>query len=237
MYSTKTISEKLISEGFTDMTVRKINYYIFEKKIFKISGTGKNVFSEDDFEKLKVISLLKSRTKCSLSEIKELIENHTVPEILEMLKEDYTKFSATLNDVNLFADTNTLSTSKSLSPSNTVAFPNNPSCTTINNTSVNNLVTNNTSANNSYTYSTDKSVGMGYSNKIDSARLSFSSPNYGYGTTTQIFPSNLTFVSNIEEKKENLRMKIADGIFIDYTEKADKELLEKIIEVSKILTN
>ena len=42
-YTAKEDAEELQKEGYSDITTRTVNYYAFEKKMFDVPLTGKNV--------------------------------------------------------------------------------------------------------------------------------------------------------------------------------------------------
>ena len=243
MYSAKEISEKLINDGFEDMTVRKINYYAFEKKMFPITGSGKSVFSEEDYVKLKSIAFLRQNSIYSLDEIKNKISTHSFQELDEMvLSKTITEYTSRntittdcLNNVSIDA------TSPSIMAKSTSAVASNTFNT-------------NHYSNSSFTCSGN--ITNEVTDILNSSTTTSLSTNYT-GTSPDFLRSNssgmpqvnmpnlpsfATQISSSDLKKEKIietngktRIKIGKGIFIEYDKSADKKEVEKLIEISKII--
>lgn len=234
MYTAKELSEKLISDGFPDMTVRKINYYAFEKKMFPVTGTGKSVFSDEDYDKLKSIAFLRENSKYSLEEIKEKIEQHTFQELDTMLLSktigDYTfRNSLTLN--NVFVETPENKNQNYLDFTTTSASTSSSKSISQSALSVSNCTTDGIS--NSYT---TESYSTGTPPEFLRSLPNQSIPDFG------VLPKYPSFVTESHsEPKETktptgkTRIKIRKGIFIEYDENADQKEIDKLINMSKIL--
>lgn len=82
-YTAKEVAQNLQSEGYTDVTARTVNYYAFEKKMFDVSLTGKNCFTEKEIEKIKAIKKLQKTTNFTLEQIKEIINKYDYNDIVE----------------------------------------------------------------------------------------------------------------------------------------------------------
>lgn len=247
MYSAKEISEKLINDGFTDMTVRKINYYAFEKKMFPVNGNGKSVFSETDYDKFKSIAFLRENSKYSLEEIKEKIQNNTFQEINNMfltkaIGEYTSRNTFTGNSVcanSLFVDTDKNNTDYETSYTTSATSINSDSLSQgisfSNSCCSDNLGTSksiNTASNTTY-------LGDSYTGTPPDFFRS-TTPMYPY-TNNNPLPSIATQISSnepcFEEKKTNnkTRIKISKGIFIEYDETANQKEIDKLINMAKIL--
>ena len=236
MYTAKELSEKLINDGFTDMTVRKINYYAFEKKMFPVTGTGKSVFSDADYDKLKSIAFLRENSKHSLEEIKEKIEQHTFQELDNMLLSktigDYTsRNSTTLN--NVFVDTPENRANYDLSFTTTSVSTTPSQAVSQDSLSVSSCTTDKFSSSNCYS---TESYSTGTPPNFLRNTPNQSIPDLGL---LPQFPSFVTETHSEPEETKTLtgktRIKIRKGIFIEYTENADIEQVKKIVEISKII--
>ena len=246
MYSTKEISEKLINDGFPEMTVRKINYYAFEKKMFPILGTGKNVFSDADYDKLKSIAFLRENSKYSLEEIKEKIQQHTFQELDNMFFkktiDEYTTRNNVSNvchnslcvDGNLQKDLEFTTTWASTSEANGETLASGCSTTSIsysNSTSDAMTPSNTYLSSDSYTGTNPEFLrSVPYVNPFPSilpAETSFTNEQIQRKYEEDKFK---------ETKSQNkTRIKISKGIFIEYDNNADPKEIEKLINMSKIL--
>jgi DNA-binding transcriptional MerR regulator len=82
-YTAKEVAQKLQKEGYSDVTARTVNYYAFEKKMFEVSLTGKNCFTEKEIEKIKAIKKLQQTTNFTLEQIKEIINRYDYEDIVE----------------------------------------------------------------------------------------------------------------------------------------------------------
>lgn len=229
MYSTKEISEKLINDGFPEMTVRKINYYVFEKKMFQILGTGKNVFSDADYDKLKSIAFLRENSKYSLEEIKEKIQQHTFQELDNMFLTKTIDGYTTRNNVSNVCH-NSLCVEGDFQKD--LGFT-----TTWASTSETN----------------GKTLASGHcSTYLSSDSYTGTSPEFlrsipYVNPSPSILPAETSFTNEQiqrkyeedkfkETKSQNkTRIKISKGIFIEYDESANPKEIEKIINMSKIL--
>lgn len=227
MYSAKKISEKLINDGFSNMTVRKIYYYVFDQKMITPHGNGKQIFTDNDYDKLKSIAFLKEHTKLSLTEIKEEIENKKYEDVeLEYTTKTFSTLSDFMYKDNDKDKTDFLSTVSRSIPT----F--NASTSAI---SINNCVQTDS------LLSSSSSSACSYSNSTSAISNFRNEQSFGSSLTPlpteQVFYNNLQVTAediSTEEKKDS-HIKIAPGITINYTEKADKEKLKKLIEISKIL--
>ena len=232
MYSAKELSEKLA-------------YYAFEKKMFPVTGSGKNVFSETDYDKLKSIAFLRQNSNYSLDQIKAKIQTHTFQELDEMvLSKAITEYTSRntvgtdcLNNVSITAS------SPSLTAETTSAVAHN---------------TFNTSSYSNSSFSCSPSITNEVNDILDSSTTTSLSTNYT-GTSPDFLRSNssgmpqvnmpnlppvATTISGRDLKKDKTietngktRIKIGQGIFIEYDKSANKKEVEKLIEISKIIFN
>lgn len=84
-YTAKEVAELLQAEGDTTITSRTVNYYAFEKNMFKVSGVGKGCFTDEDVDKIRAIRLLQESDRgLTLEKIKEKINKYTINEIREI---------------------------------------------------------------------------------------------------------------------------------------------------------
>ena len=228
MYSAKELATKLQNDGF-NISTRTINYYVFEKKMFEISNSGRNVFTDNDYNKLKAILFLKENSNLSLEEIKNEISIKTYDEIVD------SKVSTVINTY-----TNTFTSSESLNPS--VANSTNffRSCTT------DTLFANNVCITEPDSVSTvsNCSTTTSYSDNVSNSSNGISLQSYANGIITTAKTPNFEATKSCtiqtlpkKEIKENKSTKLllSKGIFLEYTENADMEQVKKIVEISKII--
>ena len=222
MYTAKELSEKLINEGFSDMSVRKINYYAFEKKMFPVSGTGKSVFSEDDYDKLKSIAFLRENSKLSLEDIKEKIKNNSFQDI------DNSNLNKTIDE---YTSRNLQSTSF---VANNICCLDNfeektlPSFTT---SACSNTVSTESYSLNSTVYSNSSSPNQSISSTYTGTPPDF----FRSMSTSSATQTQTGEIETIEDNNRKTRVRIAKGIVIEYEQSADKEKVNKLIDISKIL--
>ena len=76
-YTAETLVNKLREEEGISISVRTLNYYAYDKKMFPDLGKGKCVFTDREYEMLKRITYLKDKTSMSLDEIRDCIANDT----------------------------------------------------------------------------------------------------------------------------------------------------------------
>lgn len=77
-FTAQEIAEMLKEEGYLEISRRTIYYYVFEKNMFTVSGTGKAVFTDEDIDKIRAIYMLKKCTDYSLEQIKEIINTQSL---------------------------------------------------------------------------------------------------------------------------------------------------------------
>ncbi len=82
-YSAEEVAKILQSEGY-DISKRTVNYYAFDKKLFEVKETGKNCFTDEELYKIRGIRILREYTNFTLYQIKEIINQYTLPEIMRM---------------------------------------------------------------------------------------------------------------------------------------------------------
>lgn len=92
-YSAQDIAGILQGEGY-DISKRTVNYYAFDKEMFKLKETGKNSFTEEELEKIKAIKLLQEYTAYTLEQIKEIINKHSLGEIRNLCASRATSLSS-----------------------------------------------------------------------------------------------------------------------------------------------
>ena len=245
MYSAKELSEKLINDGFPDMSVRKINYYAFEKKMFPVTGSGKNVFSDEDYDKLKSIAFLRQNSNYSLDEIRDKIMTHSFQEVDQMvLSKTITEYTTRNSFVSNAMNNITTDTSSPVLDSVTTQAT---TCDSFDDFSSNST---------SFSCSDKSSYSLGGSNTCSSLTPDYTN-NYT-GTSHDFLRSNGTSAvpyvntpnlpsfatqissSDLKEKKTietngKTRIKISKGIFIEYDKTANQKEVEKLIEISKII--
>ncbi|QUH21910.1 hypothetical protein [Alkaliphilus sp. B6464] len=85
-YSAKEIADIISSSGEFDISTRTVNYYAFDKKLFKLDNTGKNVFTDVEIKKIKGILILKKYTNFTLKQVKDIINQFSLEEIEERFK-------------------------------------------------------------------------------------------------------------------------------------------------------
>lgn len=226
MYSAKELATKLQNDGF-NISARTINYYVFEKKMFEVSNSGRNVFTDTDYDKLKAILFLKENSNLSLEEIKNEILTKTYDEIVN------SKVSTVLNTY-----TNNFTSSESINTPVVESTNFFRSCTT------DSLFANNicTTDSNSVASVTNCATTTSYSDNINSNGISLQSYANGVVTTAKspnFETSKSCTIQTLPKKetKENKLTKIllSKGIFLEYTENADMEQVKKIVEISKII--
>lgn len=230
MYSAKELATKLQNDGF-NISTRTINYYVFEKKMFEISNSGRNVFTDTDYDKLKAILFLKENSNLSLEEIKNEILTKTYDEIVN------SKVSTVLNTyTNNFTQTEIIkppipeNTNFLRSCSTDGLFTNNVCATESNSvcSSVTSFATTTSCCSDSVNTSNGISL-QAYSNSPSTTAKSLNYENPKPSYTLQTLPK--------KETKENKSTKIllSKGIFLEYTENADMKQVKKIVEISKII--
>lgn len=74
-YTAESLVNKLREEEGVSISVRTLNYYAYDKKMFPNLGKGKCSFTDKEYEMLKRITYLKDKTSMSLDEIRECIAN------------------------------------------------------------------------------------------------------------------------------------------------------------------
>ena len=72
-YTAEEIVKKLKEEENYAISVRTLNFYAYDKKMFPNLSKGKSCFSDNELELLKRIKYLKENTSLTLDEIKECI--------------------------------------------------------------------------------------------------------------------------------------------------------------------
>lgn len=82
-YSAEEVAKILQSEGY-DISKRTVNYYAFDKKLFEVKETGKNCFTDEELDKIRGIRILREYTNFTLNQIKEIINQYPLPEIMKM---------------------------------------------------------------------------------------------------------------------------------------------------------
>ena len=229
MYSAKTISQKLIDDGYKDMTVRKVNFYAFEKKMFAVSGNGKEAFSESDYEKLKTIAFLRENTKYTLDEIKEMIKEKSPGEIINSTVHEKISSYSTRDGACL----DTLFQTNSSVQSPDIAL----TSQSYENTCFNTLPSNGSST--SYTTAGTGSYTYGTGTGFDQLR-GFGNYQFPQSPINPMpKPLNQLSFSNLPKKEElpgnKTRVKLENGVFIEYDNTADKTFVNKLIEISKII--
>lgn len=224
MYSAKELATKLQNDGF-NITTRTINYYVFEKKMFEISNSGRNVFTDTDYNKLKAILFLKENSNLSLEEIKNEILTKTYDEIVN---------SKVSNVINTY--TNSCTTFDNINPSipdNTNFFR---SCST------DSMFTNNVCVSNSpsvcaslTTYATTTSCSSNVSNSSNGISLQASTEDFSATPLNYETTKTPTIQTLPKKEKKETKILLTKGIFLEYTENADMEQVKKIVEISKII--
>lgn len=89
-YTAEEVAQILQEQGL-DITKRTVNYYAFEKNMFKLSNTGRSCFTDAEIEKIKSIALLKEYTKFTLAQIKTIINTKSYEEIKKLCVEKVAK--------------------------------------------------------------------------------------------------------------------------------------------------
>ena len=74
-YTAETLVNKLREDEGISISVRTLNYYAYDRKMFPNLGKGKCAFSDEEYKLLKRITYLKDKTSMSLDEIKDCISN------------------------------------------------------------------------------------------------------------------------------------------------------------------
>lgn len=74
-YTAEELVNKLKKEENIAISVRTLNYYAYDKKMFPNLNKGKCSFTDEEYELLKRISYLKDKTSMTLDKIKECITN------------------------------------------------------------------------------------------------------------------------------------------------------------------
>lgn len=74
-YTAESLVNKLREEEGVSISVRTLNYYAYDKKMFPDLGKGKCAFTDKEYEMLKRITYLKDKTSMSLDEIRDCIAN------------------------------------------------------------------------------------------------------------------------------------------------------------------
>lgn len=294
MYSAKEISEKLSKDGFPEMTQRKINYYIYDKKIFEVTNTGKSVFSEDDYCKLKTIALLKRHTNFSLEKIKELINTYTCEDIKKMMKTSAnaietvskspqlvqeTGVSKSSHDVSSTSTDSSFQTGKYFTYVNPLTKDMDAKCTGLTSASsksyatatqidthdinpttkdklsnINDCSTTGTLTNFPLNWSSppDYYTGTPWTLPVGPSDIPYpvgpSDVPYPFGQQTfplekivdQGYTDTVTTSPTLNKKIDNVqtisRIELAKGITLDFTNEADKNLVDKIIKIVKVLS-
>ena len=74
-YTAEELVNKLKQEENIAISVRTLNYYAYDKKMFPNLSKGKCSFTDEEYELLKRISYLKDKTSMTLDKIKDCITN------------------------------------------------------------------------------------------------------------------------------------------------------------------
>ena len=76
-YTAEEMVNKLHKEENVLISVRTLNYYAYDKKMFPNLKKGKSAYTDEEYEILKRIVYLKNKTAMSLDEIKSCVSNDT----------------------------------------------------------------------------------------------------------------------------------------------------------------
>lgn len=74
-YTAEEMVNKLHKEENVLISVRTLNYYAYDKKMFPNLQKGKSAYTDEEYEILKRIVYLKNKTSMSLDEIKSCVSN------------------------------------------------------------------------------------------------------------------------------------------------------------------
>ncbi len=71
-FTAEDVARIMQSAGY-NVTKRTINYYAFDKKMFKPTGSGKKAFTANDMDKIQAILLLREKENLNLKEISRIV--------------------------------------------------------------------------------------------------------------------------------------------------------------------
>ena len=247
-YSTRDMIEKLKNEENIDISLRTLNYYTHDLKMFPNLFKGKCGYTDREVELLKRIHFLKENTSLSLTEIKELINNddeykNVINSTIFNKRSEYTRVFNN-PEVNTFSS----QTNKPNYNDNNVSLSASACCDNLSTSCALNCETSHSPVSNYC--NVDTACSFGASSNVEASNMSFyeaskdsmtPAANFFFTSSTPVPDSNFTplrtnVVSKQSPVQKETTVKINKDVTISVSEEISREKLIEIINYINSIT-